>query len=105
MLDRLSLGEIALLSRSAVRIDIVDLVGIEVAVFEAHPHTLGRAASLWRRRGDVIGVAVGGVTADLGNDVRPALDCSVALFENQRRRSLRHHKSVALLVERTARLL
>ena len=49
-----------------------------------------------RRRGDVIGVAVGGVAGDLGQDVGAARDCRLALFEDQRRGALGHHEAVAL---------
>ncbi len=59
MLDRLGLGEIALRRRGAVRVDVVDLVRIEVAILRgtscmhfAAPQSLGRG------RGDVIGVAL-----------------------------------------------
>src|SRR5258708_6631641 len=81
---------------------VIDFVGIEIAVFETHPHALGGAASIRRGRRNVVGVAVGGVTADLCDDLRAALDCGVALLEDKRRRSLRHHESIALLVEGTA---
>src|ERR1022692_4051800 len=53
LLDRLRLGDIALRRRSAVRIDIVDLVGVEVAVPQADLHALRRADSFGRGRGDV----------------------------------------------------
>src|SRR5260221_13393392 len=38
----------------------------------------------------------------LFRSLRAALDCGIAFFEDQRRRSFRHHESVALLVEGTA---
>src|SRR5208282_958350 len=104
-LYRLSLGDIALLGRRAMGVDIIDLVGIEIAVFEAHPHALGRAASLGRGRRDVVSVAVGGVTANLSYDPDAARNGGLALLEDEGRRALRHHESVALLVEWTAGLL
>ncbi len=104
-LDRLGLGEIALLGRSAMRVDVIDFVGIEVAVFQAHPHTFGGAASLRRWRGDVIGVAVGGIAANLGEDVCAARDRGLALLEDECGGALCHHESVAQLVEGAARFL
>src|ERR1019366_7484076 len=102
-LYRLSLGDVALLGRGAMGVDIIDLVGIEVAVFEAHPHALGRAASLGRRRRDVVGVAVGGVTADLSYDPGAARDGGLAFLEDQR--SEEHTSELQSLTNLVCRLL
>src|SRR5260370_25062407 len=104
-LDRLGLGEIALLGRGAMRVDIIDFVWIEVAVFQAHPHTFGGAASLRRWRRDVIGVAIGSIAANFGEDLCAALNRSVALLEDECGRALGHNETVAQLVERAARFL
>src|SRR5438552_13314914 len=96
LFDRLRLGNVALRGRCPVRIDIADFVNIDAAILEAKADASSGALTLGRRRGDVMRISVGGITGDLRDNLRPALERRLALFENQSRRAFGDHEAVAL---------
>src|SRR5690242_3482372 len=86
----------------AVRVDVVDLLGVELGVFQRLAHGTRGLRVVRRRLGDVVGVAGGGVAGDLGQDARAALFGARERFEDQRAGTFAAHEPVATLVPRTA---
>ena len=88
----------------AVRVDVVDLLGLDAGVLEASAHHAERAVAVFRRAGDVVGVAAHAIAHDLGQNGRAAPLGEFQLFEDQNARAFAHHEAVALRDPRAARL-
>src|SRR5438309_4167730 len=88
----------------AVSIDIVNLVRLNTGVPDGIRHHSNRAVSVFRRLGDMKRVTRHSVTNDFGVNLRPSLASMPELFENQDARAFTDNESVALGVERAARV-
>ena len=93
-------------SGCSVGVDVADCGLVDYAgVPERDLDRLHRAVGRRIGRRDVVGVAGGAVPGELGVDLRAARLRVLLGLEDQHRRALAHHESVAVGVERTARLL
>ena len=102
-LDRLGLGDVALLGRGAVGVDVAHVLGIDLAVRQAGAHRPLGALAVLGRRGDVVGVAARAVAQHLAQDPgAPPLGVLQAL-EHHDRAAVAQHEAVAVPVERPAR--
>ena len=99
-LHRAQLDLVAQRRRGAVRVDVVDLVGVELGALQRRLHGAVAAVAVLRRRGDVIGVARQAVAHDLGIDLGAALLGVLVLFEHDDAGALAHDEAVAVLVPR-----
>src|ERR1051325_9967868 len=101
LFDSGSFVSIVVLRRSPVRIDVVNVVGHKPGVFERQAHTAGRALAFRRRRGHMIGVAVGSISNHFGVDFRTAAQGTLALFDDQDSRALTDNEAIASLIKRS----
>ena len=95
-LERGGFNTVAHFGGGAVRIHIVDLFGFNAGVLNRQAHHAERSIAVYRRAGDVIGIAAHAITDDFGQDVRTAPPGMLELFEHQNARALAHHESIAL---------
>ena len=80
-------------------VDVADVAGCDIAVGERELHGPRCLSPVRTWRGHVIGVVRVRVTDDLGINPGAARHRSVALLEDEHRRSLAHHEAVAARVE------
>ena len=90
--------------RRAMGVDVVDLVRAEVGALESGLHGAHRTVAVFRRSGNVIGVARQAVAEDLGVDLRTALLRVLVLLEHKTAGALAHYEAVALPVPGPRRL-
>src|SRR5205085_12598937 len=104
-LDHARLARVAERRRRSVRVDVVDLRGIDPGVTECITH---RTRGIFTSRVGLRDVRrVGGepVAGDLRVDLRAARLCMLELLEYDDAARLAHHEPLALAVERTTRPL
>ena len=104
-LDRAQLDLVAERRRRAVRVDVVDLVGVEFRGPERVRHGAVAARAVRRRCGHVVGIAAHAVADDLGVDVGAPLLRVLVLLQHDHARTFPHHEPVARLVPRAGRAL
>src|SRR5690606_14784613 len=90
--------------RGAVRVDVVDRRSVELGVAQGLAHRACAASAARGRLGDVVGVAGGGITDELGEDVGTTLLGACESLQNDGARAFAADEAVARLVPRAARL-
>ena len=84
--------------RGAVGVDIVDVACREAGTLQRHGHAAECAVAVFRRRGDVEGVARETIADDFGIDLGAASLGVFQFFEHDDARALAHDETVAVLV-------
>ena len=91
--------------RGAVGVDVIDVLGVGPGPFQRRFHAPLGAAAVFRRRGNVMGVAGQAEADDLGHDIGAAGLGVLQLFEHQGPGPVAHDEAVAVLVPGPGRLL
>ena len=99
-LERRGLVDVVLLRAGAVRVDVVDVLGVGAALAQRVRDRLGHLEPVGLEAGHVVRVAAAGEAGDLAVDVRAARAGVLELLEHQHRAALAHHEPVAVAVER-----
>ena len=81
-----------------MRIDVIDIVGLQLGVPNGVAHYAIGAIAVFRRRADVMGVARHAVSHHLGDDARLTALGPFQLFQNQHARAFPYNESIAILV-------
>ena len=81
------------------RVHVVDIGGLDLRVLERHRHRADAAVAALGGLRDVVGVADGGVAADLGEDLRPARLRVVGAFQHEDAGAFAHDEPIAFGVE------
>ena len=98
-LDRVGLVHVAQRRRGAVRVEVLDLVGVDAGVAQRGHHRALRAVDV--RRGHVVGVGAHAEADQLGIDLRAAPLRVLVLLEHQHAGAFAEHEAVAVLVPGT----
>ena len=88
-----------------MRVEVVDLIRVELRVLQRHAHRALGAFAVRRRLREVVRVARGAVAGDLGVDLRAALLRSLERLEDEDAGALAAEEAVTSLVEGAACLL
>ena len=105
-LERLRLHHVVEVRGSAVRIDVIDRRKIlHARILQRNADRLHRARAAWVGCRDVVGVGGRAVTGQFTVDLCAARLGMFLRLEDQHRRTLTHHETVAVDVERAGRLL
>ena len=86
-----------------MRVDVVDVHGIQARVGQRDLHRPRAAAAVRARRRDVVRVTAGAVAAQGAEDRRAARAGRVARLEHEHARALAHDEAVTAVVERARR--
>src|SRR5690606_29086302 len=100
-LDGNGLALVAHLRGSAVGVDVIDVLGIDAGVGQRRDHALARALAVFRRRGDVIGIAALAHADQLAVDLRAARLGVFVFLQHQHAGAVGQHEAVAVLVPGT----
>ena len=92
------------LGTGAVGVDVPDVVRLQTGVAESVAHGTNRAPPLGVRVGHRVSIAGGAVAGELGVDGGAAGFRMLQLFEDQHATAFAQHKTIAVEVERPARL-
>ena len=87
---------------SAVGVQIIDLLGQQLGVFERIAHHAVGSVAICGRRGDVIRIAGHPVADDFGDNVGTAGQGVVERFQKEHSRAFAHHEAIAAGVPRAA---
>src|SRR5260221_2423031 len=93
------LAPVAERSRSAVRVNVTNLLRSDAGILNCAEHRADDAALRFVRSGHVVGVAGGAVAGDLRVDMRAPLASVLQFFEDHDPGAFTHHKSVAVTPE------
>src|SRR5690606_23934814 len=97
---RSSFGFVSCRSRSAVRIDVLDLISIELSIAQRVADAASRTSAIFRRRSHVECIGTHAKAYQLGVDGRTAGLGMLQLFKNQRTSAVRQHETVTPLIPR-----
>src|SRR3989440_9900654 len=100
--DSLCLCPIIVRSRSAMSIDVVDLVGTQPCFLQGAPYSSHQSFSTWRRLGHVICVDCCAVTHQFRENLCSPGPGEIQLFQDEYTRAFAHHKAVACCIEGAA---
>ena len=90
--------------RSAVRVNVINLVNRDPGIAHRLLHHERRANRLRIGRGEMVRVRVGGIPQNLGVDFRAAGERVFQAFQDEDASAFADDKAIAVLVERTARM-
>ena len=88
-----------------MRVDVIDILRLESGVLNGVAHDPIAAIPVFRRRGDMMGVAAHPVSHHLGQNPGAPAPRRLQFFEDQHTRAFSHHESVAILVPGPAGVL
>ena len=97
-LDGAELDLVAHGRRGAVRVDVVDLAGVDAGALQGGPHAPERAVAILGRGSDVIGVAGEAVADDLTVDACAACLGVLERLEHDDAGAFTHDEAIAVLV-------
>ena len=95
-LDGVGFVQVAQRRGCAVRVEIIDLIGVDARIFQGHRHGAARAVHVGR--GHVESVARHAKTDDFSVNLGTACFGVFVLFEHQHAAALAQHKTVAVFV-------
>ena len=104
-LDRAQLDLVAERRRRAVRVDVVDVLGLDAGPLDGRLHGPVRAVPALGGCGDMVGVAGHAVTDHLGIDAGAARRGMFVGFQDDGSGALAHDEPVAVAIERPRCLL
>src|SRR5256714_8012057 len=100
-LDGSRLVEVVGGRRRPVRVDVLNISGLETSVLESALHGALGSLAIWRWRGQMIRVASRAVSPNLGVDGSAAFQRVLQFLEDQDTRALAHDESIAGGIERS----
>ena len=101
-LDGLRLSTIIVLSRGAMRVDVLDLVGMQSRLLQGPAHRSHQSRASWSRLSDVMGIACRAVAHKFGENVASPGLRKFEVFKDQHAGPFAHHKTVARRVKGAA---
>ena len=84
-----------------MHIDIVNILGLHVGIFESVAHSQNRTQTFGVGRGEVVGIGRKAAAGYLSIYLGSAGQSMFKFFKHEHNRTFTHHETVAALAERT----